>query len=93
MRPCAAHLKCMHLIRLLPIFAIAGFVSAGPIYSVTDLGSLGGSSANAFDCFEQGGGGRRFNPFDLNKISIFFRFGHVGPHRRDRCVGRLGPLG
>ena len=44
----------MHLIRLLPIFAIAGFVSAGPIYSVTDLGSLGGSSAVAFGLSSNG---------------------------------------
>lgn len=44
----------MNSIRLIPILAMAGLASAGPIYDVTDLGTLGGSNAQAFSLNSSG---------------------------------------
>lgn len=44
----------MNLIRLISILGAAGFVTAAPIYTLADLGTLGGPAAMAFGVNDQG---------------------------------------
>jgi probable HAF family extracellular repeat protein len=54
----------MNSIRLISIFFAAGFVEAGPIYTLKDLGTLGGSAAMATGVNAQGQAvGAMFDPY------------------------------
>lgn len=54
----------MNLIRLISILGAAGFAGAGPIYTLADLGTLGGPAAMAFGVNDEGqAAGTMFDPF------------------------------